>query len=106
VANPRCATAKIMGDIVCKTFLLSKLGWLDTATLETPLGPFMQTHDNHHVWQTGTNTIDENMYLFNVHYRAQQTRHQIKVNQSDKLHNAQPIMHGHPIMMQQATKNT
>jgi hypothetical protein len=39
-------------------------------------------------------------------YKAQLTRHQIKVNWSNKLHSAQPIMHGHPIMMQQSTKNT
>jgi predicted Rdx family selenoprotein len=62
---------------VCKQFLQSKLSRLGMATLETPLGAFIQTHDNHQVWnweQTGTNTIVENTYLFNVHqqvhYRA------------------------------------
>jgi hypothetical protein len=103
---------EIWKKLVRKRFLLSKLGRLGMATLETPLGPFVRTHDNHRVWnweQTGTNTIVKNTYLFNihqqVHYRAQLTRHQIKVNQSNKLHTAQPIIHGHPIMGQ-STNNT
>jgi hypothetical protein len=116
VANSRVTTQKIMEiwkKLIHKRFLLSKLGRLGTATLETPLGPFVRTHDNHRVWnweQTGPTTVVENTYLFNIHqqvqYRAQLTRHQIKVNQSDKLHNAQPIIHGHPIMMRQSTNNT
>jgi hypothetical protein len=60
--------------------------------------------------QTRTNTIVENTHLFNVHqqvhYRAQLTRYQIRVNWNDKLHNVQPPMHGHPIMMWQSTNNT
>jgi hypothetical protein len=115
VANQRFATAKIMGDMEKTTLQVIS----PVKTWPTGYGnpgntrPFIQTHDNHCVWnweQTGTNTIVENTYLFNVHqqihYRAQLTRHQIKVNWSDKLLNAQPIMHGHPIMMQQSTKNT
>jgi hypothetical protein len=37
---------------------------------------------------------------------AQLTRHQIKVTQRDKIHNAQLIIHGHPIMMWQSTNKT
>jgi hypothetical protein len=49
--------------LIRKRFLLSKLGCLGTAMLEDPLGPFLQTHDNHHTWhweQTGANNIVEN----------------------------------------------
>jgi hypothetical protein len=38
--------------------------------LEDPLGPFLQTHDNHRTWhweQTGANAIVENTYLFDKH---------------------------------------
>jgi hypothetical protein len=104
---------EIWKKLIHKRFLLSKLSRLGTATLETPLGPFIRTHDNHQVWnweQTGPTTVVENTYLFNnhqqVHYNTQLTRHQIKVNQNDKLHTAQPIIHGHPIMMRQSTNNT
>jgi hypothetical protein len=117
VANPRIAIAKIMGEMEKASLqaISTVKTWpqLGTATLETPLGPVTPTHNNHCMWnweQTGTNTIVENTYLFNihqqVHYRAQLTRHQIRVNRSDKLHNVQPIMHGHPIMMLQSTNNT
>jgi hypothetical protein len=81
--------------------------------METPLGPFLPTHNNHHSWhweQTGTNTIVENTHIFNthkqVHYKAHLTRHQIKVNQSNKLNNTQPILHSYPIMIQQSTDTT
>jgi hypothetical protein len=93
--------------------LLSKLGRLGTATLEDPLGPFLQTHDHHQTWhweQTGVNSIVENTYLFDehqqVHYSAQFTRHQIKDNKKDILHGIQPIFYGHPIAMQQSTSTT
>jgi hypothetical protein len=63
----------IWNKLVRERFLLSKLGRLGMATLETPLGPFIQTHNNHRMWnweQTGTNTIVENTYLFNVHQQV------------------------------------
>jgi hypothetical protein len=79
---------------------------LGVATLETLLGPFIPTRDNHRSWhweQTGANTIVENTHMFNTH---QQVHYQAHLNQSYKLHNTQPIRHGHPIMMQQSTDMT
>jgi hypothetical protein len=116
LANSNAPTTEIMGNLerlIRIRFLLSKLGCLGTATLEDPLGPFLQTHDNHHTWhweQTGANSIVENTYLFDenrqVHYSAQYTRNQIIVNKKDILHKTQPILHGHPIVMQQSMSIT
>jgi hypothetical protein len=93
---------EIWKKLIWKRFLLSKLGCLGTTMLEDPLGHFLQTHDNHCTWhweQTGANSIVENTYLFDehqqVHYSAQFTRHQIKVNKKDILHKIQPIINGH-----------
>jgi hypothetical protein len=104
---------EIWEKLIQKRFLLSKLGCLGTAALEDPLGLFLQTHNNHCTWhweQTGANSIVENTYLFNkhqqVHYSAQFTRHQIKVNKKYILHKTQPILHCHPITMQQSTSTT
>jgi hypothetical protein len=100
---------EIWRKLLRKQFLLSKRSRLGVATLETPLGPFLPTHDNHHSWhweQTGANTIVENTHVFNTHQQVHYKAHQIKVNQSDKLHNTQPIRHGHPIMMWQSTDMT
>jgi hypothetical protein len=66
-----------------QAFSTFKTGRLGIATLEEPLGPFLQTHDNHHTWcweQTGTTSIVENAHLFGEHqqkhYTAQLTRNQ------------------------------
>jgi hypothetical protein len=90
-----------------------KQGWLGTATLEEPLGPYLQTHDNHCTWhweQTGTLSIVENTNLFGEHqqkhYADEFTRHQIKVNRKDILHKIQPTLQGYPISMQQSTSTT
>jgi hypothetical protein len=101
----------IWKKLICKHFL--KQGHLGIATLEEPLGPFLQTHNNHHTWrweQTGTTSIVENMHLFREHqqkhYVAHLTRHQIKVIRKDILHKVQPTLHSYPITMQQSTSTT
>jgi hypothetical protein len=112
-ALPPLKSWEIWKKLIRKRFLLSKLGHLGTATLEDPLGPFLQTHDHHCTWlweQTGANSIVENTYLFDehrqIHYSAHFTRHQIKVNKKDILHKIQPIFYGHPIAMRQSTNTT
>jgi hypothetical protein len=107
-ALPAPKSWEIWKKLTRKRFLLSKKGCLGTATLEDPLGPYLQTHDNHRTWrweQTGALSIVENTFLFREHqqkhYAAQFTRHQIKVNSKDILHKAQLILHRYPISMQQ-----
>jgi hypothetical protein len=86
---------------------------LGTATLEEPLGPFLQTHDNHQTWhweQTGANSIVKNTFLFDKHRQvydlAKLTRHQIKVKKKDIMHKIQPILHRYPIAIWQSTSTT
>jgi hypothetical protein len=104
---------EIWKKLIHKRFLWSKKGGLGTATLEEPLGPYLQTHDDHCTWhweQTGALSIVKNTFLFGEHqqkhYAAQFTRHQIKVNRKDILHKAQLILHGYPMSMQQSTGPT
>jgi hypothetical protein len=67
-ALPPPQSWEIWKILIHKHFLLSQQGQLGT-TLEEPLGPFLQTHDNHCSWcreQTGINTIVENTHLFKI----------------------------------------
>jgi hypothetical protein len=110
---PPPKTWEIWKKLMQKRFQLSKLGRLGTAMLEEPLGPFLRTHDNHQTWhweQTGTTSIVENTFLFDehrqIHYSAQPTRHQIKVNRKDVMHKTQPILHRYLIATWQSTSTT
>jgi hypothetical protein len=109
-ALPPKKSWEVWKRLICKSFLLSKLGRLGKAVLEESLGCFIPTHHNHRTWrweQTGKNLISENTFILNesqqIHYTSHTMQHQIKVNRKDILHKVQPILHSYPITIQQST---
>jgi hypothetical protein len=51
---------EVWKKLICKSFLLSKLGRLGKAVLEESLGCFIPTHDNHQTWQWEKNREELN----------------------------------------------
>jgi hypothetical protein len=79
--------------LIRKCFIASKFGKLSDTTIESKLGNFFPTTDNHRRWKweiTGPSTIVENVFLFGLyrqkHYQIQQARtarqyHSININE-------------------------
>jgi hypothetical protein len=69
-----------------------------TTTIAAGIG---NKHEPKPLWKTPTYLTHQQ-----VHYKAHLTQHQIRVNQSNKFHSTQPILHGYPIMIRQSTDTT